>query len=219
MFEMGKAIQKPQVGKYYQHQRQEMLPFVPVDAKRLLEVGCGEGQFSQLIKSQRSAEIFGVEINERAASVATQHLDRVLCQPFNTDIELPKNYFDCIIFNDILEHLVDPFSALTFSRDLLNDGGVIVCSIPNIRYFHTMAEVLLKGEWQYQDEGILDRTHLRFFTRLSILRTFDELNFEVTRIEGIHPSPSLKVNLLNGLLLGKIDDMRYLQFAVVAHPR
>lgn len=210
---------KPQVGAYYSQQRAEMLPFIPAKAKHCLEVGCGEGGFSRLLKTKLSADVWGVEIDRRAADVASEHLDRVLCQPFDAAIDLPKNYFDCVIFNDVLEHLVDPFSALDFSRHLLNREGVVICSIPNIRYFVTMFEVLVEGEWKYQDDGILDRTHLRFFTQRSILRTFDELDYDVVRIEGLNPAKSSKFSLLNALLLGKIADMRYLQFAIVAQPR
>ncbi|MBC7882054.1 MAG: class I SAM-dependent methyltransferase [Anaerolineae bacterium] len=216
---MEKAIQGSQVEGYYQNQRPEMLPFIPAGAKCVLEVGCGEGGFSQLVKSQLSAETWGVEIDERAAKAASKKLDRVLCQSFNSGIELPHHYFDCIIFNDVLEHLVDPFAALDFSRQLLNSKGVVVCSIPNIRYFHILVELLFEAEWRYRNDGILDRTHLRFFTERSIKRTFDELGYHIERIEGLHPSPSWKYRLVNTLLLGRIADMGYTQFAVVARPR
>jgi 2-polyprenyl-3-methyl-5-hydroxy-6-metoxy-1,4-benzoquinol methylase len=215
---MREEIQEAQIGGYYQNQRSEMLPFVPTKAKHILEVGCGEGRFSQLVQSQLSVEAWGVEIDERAAKVASQSLNRVLCQPFNAEIALPKNYFDCIIFNDVLEHLVDPFSALDFSRKLLSANGVVVCSIPNIRFFHTMVELLFEGEWRYRSEGILDRTHLRFFTNRSIKRTFHELGYCIEQIEGLHPTPSWKYRLVNTLLFGQITDMSYPQFAVVARP-
>lgn len=100
----------------------------------------------------------------------------------------------------------------------------MVASIPNVRYFDNMWNLVVHQDWQYTDCGILDRTHLRFFTRRSILATFKDLGYCVECLEGInpleecHPYRTRKFNLLNWLLFNKIEDMRYLQFAVVAHP-
>jgi hypothetical protein len=95
----------------------------------------------------------------------------------------------------------------------------VVASIPNVRYFFNMWNLVVHQDWQYTEQGILDRTHLRFFTRRSILATFESLGYCVECIEGINPlGRSRKFHLLNWLLFNKIEDMRYVQFAVVARP-
>ena len=216
---------KPQ--EYFQLTRPEMLPFVPSDCRRVLDVGCGSGGFGQTLKQSRSVEVWGVEPVSTAAAIAATRLDRVLESTFNPQLDLPRNGFDCVIFNDVLEHLIDPVASLQFAYDLVSPGGCVVASIPNIRHFPTMWALLVRGEWTYRDFGILDQTHLRFFTRKSIPSLFLDGGFNIEKIEGIssyrtlHPEASPRWRyfvLLNALTLGAISDMRYLQFAVVARP-
>jgi len=210
---------------YFQGERSEMLEYVPQSAEMILEVGCGYGNFGKLLKAERSAEVWGVELEEQAAAIASENLDRVICAPFDRSLELPEKGFDCIVFNDVLEHLVDPFDTLLYCKALLSDRGVIVASIPNVRYFSNMIDLLILRKWEYADQGILDRTHLRFFTYSSILSMFSRLGYEVQTIEGLHKIEKMtlpgKYRYFNGLLWllrEKIDDMRYLHFAVVARP-
>ena len=204
---------------YFESDRQEMLKYVPQKAYAILDVGCGCGSFSQLLKKTRPVEVWGIEMNEAAATIAAQKLDHVMCAPFDSSLNLPSQSFDCIIFNDVLEHLVDPFAALVYSKTLLQDGGVVIASIPNVRCYYNIVNLLDHKNWEYVDYGILDKTHLRFFTYRSILSTFNRLGYRVECIEGINPlPPRLKFTIYNWLLFKQIDDMRYIQFAVVARP-
>ena len=209
---------------YFQVERHEMLQYIPQESHTVLDVGCGCGNFGQLLKKTRRVEVWGVELNENAAAVAASKLDHVICAAFDSCLNLPIQSFDCIIFNDVLEHMVDPFTALLYAKKLLRDGGVVVSSIPNIRYFVTMWDLLVHKNWQYAESGILDRTHLRFFTRHSMISTFSDLGYCVDCIEGINPiekfnpESSRRFRLLNRLFFNQIEDMRYLQFAVVARP-
>ena len=210
---------------YFQNQRHEMLKYIPKISSIILDIGCASGGFGQILKAERSVEIWGIEPNESAASLAAQKLDKVICGDFTSSLNLPRHSFDCIVFNDVLEHLVDPYSALLYCKELLRDEGVVVASIPNVRYFDNIWNLLFHKNWEYTDYGILDKTHLRFFTQRSMLSTFDSLGYEIKSIEGInflenkHPHQVRKFKLLNLLLLNQIEDMRYLQFAVVARPR
>lgn len=212
-------------GVYLEKERHEMLNRIPKGASTILDVGCAVGSFGQLIKSSRSSEVWGIEINEYAASIAAQKLDRVICGAFDETIDLPKSNFDCIVFNDVLEHLIDPYSALLHSKKLLQNGGKVVASIPNVRYFDNIWKLLVEKDWEYTKNGILDRTHLRFFTCKSIIKTFDELGYEIESIEGInpieqeHPQHVRKFKIINSMLLNQIEDMRYVQFAIVARPK
>jgi len=199
-----------------------MLPFVPESAHTVLEVGCSVGNFGSLLKSERSARVWGVEIDPEAAAIASRRLDKVIVGPFDRNLNLPEGEFDCVLFNDVLEHMIDPYSALEYAKELLAKDGCVVASIPNVRYFGNVWRFLIDGTWEYVDEGILDRTHLRFFTRKSIESMFPKLGFEISEIKGINPvdswDPPLrqKFRYLNFLLMKKIADMRWLQFAVVA---
>jgi 2-polyprenyl-3-methyl-5-hydroxy-6-metoxy-1,4-benzoquinol methylase len=209
---------------YIEYERPEMLDFIPKNTSKMLDVGCALGSFGKRLKAERSIEVWGVEINEHAASVASQCLDKVLCGAFDDRLDLPKHYFDCITFNDVLEHFVDPYSALIYAKNLLAKDGKIVASIPNVRYFDNMWKLLVEKDWEYTEHGILDRTHLRFFTQKSIVSTFKSLGYSIDRLQGIgalesgHPHLARKYKILNSILFGRIADMRYLQFAVVASP-
>lgn len=197
-----------------------MLKYVPPTAKRTLEFGCGFGGFSALVKTRLGAESWAVEVDPRAAQEASQALDRVICADAHASIALvPDSYFDCIIFFDILEHLVDPYSLLLAVKPKLTASGVVVASIPNIRYYDTFVRFVVHGDWQYEDQGILDSTHLRFFTRKSIIDTFERLEYRILTMEGIHPTRSRTYKLLNRLLVNTIRDVKYMHFAVVAAPR
>lgn len=206
---------------YYQNAREEIVGFIPPRAHRILEVGCGEGHFGRRLKDETEREVWGVEVVVAAARVAEQHLDKVLRGDISTLMDdLPPNYFDAVVFNDVLEHLVDPDDILDRVKRHLSEGGVVVSSIPNIRFFPTFYELLVHRRWEYEESGILDRTHLRFFTIESIRAMYERLGYEVLRHEGINELDRLpkKFRIVNGILRGRLSDMRYPQFATVAHP-
>jgi SAM-dependent methyltransferase len=158
--------------------RSEVIPFLPLKARRFLDIGCGFGGFGSAIKAIRpNVYVCGVEPSEEAAAVAASRLDHVFVGDFPDDV--PRERFDCLVFNDVLEHLVDPWSALRESHQFLEPNGRIVASIPNVRYLPVVMEIVLKGDFRYRDEGVLDRTHVRFFTKKSMVRMFDETGFVV----------------------------------------
>lgn len=153
-------------GDYYLRERSEMLGYIPKIVRKILDAGCGAGLFGEQIKQKLNVEIWGVEIDEKAASLAKNKIDKLLVGDIcNLLGELPDRYFDCIVFNDLLEHLLDPFTVLNKIKSKLTKDGVIVCSIPNIRYFKILKELLVKKQWKYQDSGILDKSHLRFLLK------------------------------------------------------
>ena len=204
---------------YYEDTRPEMQSYVPATVRRLLEVGCGEGNFAAAIKASRGCETWGADLSPTAAAIAAKRLDRVLCGDFASVLgQLPASCFDCVVFNDVLEHLSDPFSALVGIQTCLAPGGVVVASIPNVRHISAFKCYVMHADWKYEDVGVLDKTHLRFFTKKSIVRMFESLGYVLERIEGINASPSWKLKVANALLLGALSDVRYLQFACVARP-
>lgn len=204
--------------------RHEMLPFVPADAHTILDVGCSVGNFGELLKAKRGAEVWGVEADARAAEIASRKLDKVIHGPFDSDLDLPPAHFDCIVFNDVLEHMVDPYGALEYAKKFLCPQGRVVASIPNVRYFGNMWLLTVHKSWEYVDSGILDRTHLRFFTEKSIRSMFENAGYNIESIIGINGLEVCdayflrKFRILNFLTVNKINDMQWLQFAVVGKP-
>lgn len=202
-------------GKYYRHLRREMLPFLPATYKKVLEVGCGSGAFiSQL---NQDAEFWGIELAPEAAETARMHFYNVLIGAFE-DVHtlLPQGYFDLIICNDVIEHLNDHEAFLDIIRQKLAPAGTLVASLPNIRYWEVVKELLFDADWCYRDAGILDRTHLRFFTAKSIRRWLFQHGFTIELFAGINKIKWRRYPLLLMIImltLGMARDMRCLQFA------
>lgn len=202
---------------YQSLKRREMLAFVPDSCKVILEIGCGDGSFSEQLKLERSAQVWGVELNPEVAALAEKKLDKVLCGDLLELIkELPAGYFDCIICNDILEHFVHTSSLIRELKKLLRPDGYITSSLPNFRYVGNLWEILVKKDFEYKNSGILDYTHYRFFTQKSIVRMFSDLGFTVVKSEGINPTPSLKVKIFNLIFFNHFSDIPYMQIATLA---
>jgi len=206
---------KPQ--GYYDNVREEMLKYLPETAKKILDIGCGNGAFSSLVKEKNNAEVWGIELMEEEAKVAVTVLDKVLVGNCEKHIEgLPEQYFDVIYLNDVLEHLVDPYSVLEILKSKLAPNGVVISSIPNVRFFRTFSKVLFAKDWKYEGHGVMDKTHLRFFTGKSIRRMYEELGYTISTHEGINVTKSIKPILFNILFLFTQMDVRYVQYATVA---
>jgi 2-polyprenyl-3-methyl-5-hydroxy-6-metoxy-1,4-benzoquinol methylase len=202
--------------EYYSNSRLEILPFVPATVAQVLDVGCGTGGFGEALKANIECTVWGVEPDEQAALEARTKLDCVFNTTFDEAIDLHQKRFDCIFFNDVLEHLIDPYSALKFSKELLLPNGYVIASIPNILHFFTISKIIETQDWKYEDEGILDKTHLRFFTKKSITRMFEDCGFKLKDIQGIRPTYGNKYNFLNFILCNRMVDMKYIQFVALA---
>ncbi len=203
---------------YYTSSRLEMLEYVPENAKRILDVGCGAGEFGKALKSRRSVEVWGVEFIKQAADEAQFKLDKVIVGSIeDSSSSLPEGYFDCVVFNDVLEHLIDPWSVLTKIKAYMKPGAYVVASIPNVRYFENIKKLIIQKQWEYEDCGPLDKTHLRFFTSKSVVNLFTSVGYSVNSLEGINGRKfPWKFNLMNLIMLNAFSDMRYLQFVCLA---
>ena len=202
---------------YYDNIRHEMLAYLPSDAKKIIDIGCGNGSFANVIKEKTNAEVWGIEYMDNEAQVAAEKLDKVFSGPCENYLdELPDNYFDAVYFNDVLEHLVDPYMVLDKIKHKLTDNGVVISSIPNVRYHKTFIKIVLHKDWKYEASGTMDKTHLRFFTGKSIRAMYEDLGYTVLKNEGLNKSKSIKPYLYNIPLLFTHMDIRNLQYATVA---
>lgn len=207
---------------YPNNARNNMCQFVPIGAEKVLDIGCNMGAFGKSLKADRAIEVWGVEPNPNAAEKASRLLDRVINAPFDADVALPDSAFDVVVFNDVLEHLVDPWEALRIAARKLRPGGRVVASIPNLRQVDNLVHILLEGDFRYEPLGIRDRTHLRFFTRKSAVRLFEESGYRVEYLQGINEdwwTPSLWRRLAFRIFGKCLEDTKYTQFAVVACPQ
>jgi spore maturation protein CgeB/tetratricopeptide (TPR) repeat protein len=174
-------IEKPE--SYYKNIRHDLIPLVPEDANCILEVGCAEGMTGNELKKRPGVFVAGIENNEIAAEMARKVLDDVITGDVECmDIPYSPSAFDCIIFADVLEHLVNPLDVLKNMSKLLKKDGTVIMSIPNVQFYGVVHQ-LIEGNWTYQKEGILDETHLRFFTFKEIEKLVKEAGLSIQRIE------------------------------------
>jgi SAM-dependent methyltransferase len=203
---------------YYQNDRKDVIPFVPQDIKRTLEFGCGQGNFSESLKQIFGVETWAVEMDEQSVSNAQNKIDKVIhadaCEAMS---QIPDHYFDCVFFLDILEHLINPYKLLEKVKQKLSSNGKLIASIPNIRYWPVFRKYAWSGDWEYEEEGIMDINHLRFFTRSSIIRMFMSLGYQIDKCIGVRKTRRRSFRRFNLLTFGKLLDCAYPQYIVIAH--
>jgi 2-polyprenyl-3-methyl-5-hydroxy-6-metoxy-1,4-benzoquinol methylase len=217
---------------YFHNDRTEMRALLPpAPYSRTLEIGCAAGLFSESLPAQ---EHWGVE---PVAEVAAQARARGLkvFTGFYSDVEkeLPDGHFDLIIANDVIEHMPNHELFLRSIRAKLAPGGRFVGSVPNIRSLATLLRLVLAKDWKYTEDGVLDRTHLRFFTARSLRRCLAECGYEVEALAGLRsifrvdPGISMPKTVLNWMVatfvmiltLGHALDTRFLQYGWRARVR
>ena len=165
---------------YADSDRRQLLEMVPPGVQRLLDVGCNRGGFGAALKeSAPDMEVWGIEPDTESAAIAARRLDNVIVNYFAQDAALPDGYFDLITFNDSLEHMPDPLAALSLARRKLRPGGRIHACVPNMRHIECLEHLLLDKNWAYEENGVRDRTHLRFFTQRSIVELVQRCGYTV----------------------------------------
>lgn len=171
---------------YHQGKREEVLPLVPETAQVVLDVGGGEGGFLEVLKAARGCETHLAEFSPTACAQAHSRVDQVWQGDFlSTEFD---RRFDCISLLDVLEHTENPVDWLRKAVSLLNPGGTILASIPNVGHWSVIAD-LIEGRWDYVPAGIHCITHLRFFTRHGVMQLLDDANLAVDRLETTEMPP------------------------------
>ena len=175
---------KPKSDNYYQNRRPEIYGMIPESAQKVLEIGCAAGGFR--LNFPEEVEYWGVEPVREAADQARQKNIKVLCGTYD-DVcgQLPTAYFDVVVCNDVIEHVADPEAFLVSLKDKLAPNGVLVGSIPNVRFWGNLINLLVRRDWKYEESGVLDRTHLRFFTAKSFRRLMHDAGYELEKMAGI----------------------------------
>lgn len=215
------------ISSYHSVIRKEIELLLPSKASSIMDIGCGTGDTLSWLKTKFGAKTIGVEINPKAASIASKNHDMV----YQTDIEndfsfIEKNCseIDILLLLDILEHLENPWAKLQQFSKLLSKNGLVIASIPNVRNLKVTLPLIFFGSWEYEESGILDRTHLRFFTKRSAIALFEENGFRVERVVSTGPVKyrsvksklGLAVFLANKLFLGALEGFVTHQYLILA---
>ena len=198
----------------YRASRREMLAYIPSRARTLLDVGSANGGFGGVISDERP-EVCVWGIDPQAGESSRRGYQTIISGHFPDDMPAGAR-FDCVVMNDVLEHMVDPWSVLKSTAEFLEPEGCVVASVPNIRHLRVVLDLALRGRWDYQDDGVLDRTHLRFFTKVTILEMFQGAGFDVKKIEPVNLPNAGRRAILRRISLGALDNLITQQYAVVA---
>lgn len=198
-------------------------------ADKILDVGCADGSLGQYLQDL-GCHVTGIDISAEMLEVAKRYCDEVYIidlEQSNVGDILNPNAFDVIICGDVLEHLRNPVKVLLQLKPLLIDNGFILASIPNISH-GAIRLSLLQGKFDYQEFGILDSTHLRFFTRTSVIRLFHDAGYDAQIIDVTHCSifggnlvPSIDRSDFSEKLIQQVEassDSKVLQFIIKATP-
>jgi len=135
---------------------------VPLSVARVLDIGCGSGTLGEKLRLRRECRVVGITYSQREAELASGRLSQVICADLNHFDFSSLGQFDCVIMSHILEHLYSPESFLERLKCVLHPESRIVVALPNVLFWRQRWE-FLRGRWRYQDGGIMDRTHFRFF--------------------------------------------------------
>jgi SAM-dependent methyltransferase len=167
--------------------RDDLLIYIPLDARSLLELGCGDGGLGALVKQRQKCRVVGIELDAEASAIARKRIDDVYTGDVRHIIEVIDEHFDCIVASEIVEHVDDPWSLLDDLRRVTSPGGRLVISIPNIANASLIGD-LVRGRFDYTYIGLACAGHLRFFTRASIE---DLLDIAGWRVEAIVPQRAI----------------------------
>ncbi len=201
---------KKETAHYYATDRVELKKLIPENVKYILDVGCGTGI---TWKDDDRFTVTGIEIIPDVAKIAKNNIENIIIGNVE-DIYLKENYFDCIVFGDILEHLYDPWFVLKQYKKYLKENGYILASIPNIQYYKIVRKLIFKGEWEYKDYGILDIDHIRFFTYKSVVDLFSSANINIIKINKKFRG-SKRYRYINRLFFNIFDNFLTAQFIIL----
>lgn len=205
----------------YTGARPDIIRHVPVDAVRILDIGCSNGELGASLKKLKGdREVDGIDYNRHFCELAAERLDRV----YNVDLNVSRisaitsgRIYDCMIFADSLEHLVAPEEVLKDALTRLTRSGTVIICIPNIRHISAAWSIFVRGTFPRRRRGLFDRTHIRWFTRsdlrdlaydaglrhietFSTLRVFDQPGGRVNQWASRLSAPLEKVSILSELL-------------------
>lgn len=202
---------------YYAANRRDMVKYVDFHVQSILEVGCGEGNFALNFPG---TDYWGIEPVSKQANIAASKGLKILNGAYeDVSDQIPNGHFDLIACNDVIEHMIDPIGFLQNVKQKLKPTGKLIASIPNIRHITVLFKLLFNGEFDYEKSGIMDYTHLHFFTPRSFEKIAKSCGWDVEILEPLTIAPFKPIkNLILKFLERDSHDLRTVQFAVRLSP-
>jgi 2-polyprenyl-3-methyl-5-hydroxy-6-metoxy-1,4-benzoquinol methylase len=204
---------------YYNNVRHDLIRFFnkSITNLKVLEVGAAYGEtLFFLKKSGIASEVVGIELFQDSTNIDKyKELDQFLFGDIQTlDVSNFDNYFDVILLADVLEHLIEPLPVLEKVKNLLKKDGEIIISIPNIRHYSSFIKIFIKGNFQYEDSGIFDYTHTRFYCKKDIIKLVQKAGFTIEISEGSIKNYQGKsaAKIFNFLTFGVFEEFLSVQY-------
>jgi len=211
---MNPKMDKAEEFKYIELFRSDVIAAVPSTANNVLSVGCGTGLTeAELVK--QGMKVVGVEINHEAASIARQRGLTILeGDASEVDTAIAGEFYDCILYADVLEHLQDPVAVIKRHIEHLKPSGTVYVSVPNFRHYSVFWQLFVRGHVHYRKAGILDSTHLRITTRRSVVEWVEMVGLVVTSYG--YSIPGRRNRLISACLFGLAREFIATQVFLVA---
>lgn len=201
--------------EYYNFEKHRFIQLIPEGQNKILDLGCAAGRVGRKLRElKKASEVIGVEIFQPAAVEAAKHYDKVYVGDVENISLDYKDFFDFVICGDIIEHFRDPWTMLNKINTFLKKDAFLISSVPNIRYWSIIKDLVIYGNWEYVNAGIMDQTHLRFFTRNTFINMLQRANYEIDHHEMIIYGN--KKNFFNRLTLGLFEEFLGSQVLVIA---
>jgi 2-polyprenyl-3-methyl-5-hydroxy-6-metoxy-1,4-benzoquinol methylase len=214
----GVEAYSTKAAEYFANARADYVAELPPNIHaKILEVGCGDGGTGVLALSKGKCAFYcGVEIFQAAADKARERITEVLVGDIEKlDLPWDPGTFDALILSEVLEHLIDPWATLRKIRPLMKPGGLVFASSPNVAH-HRLVTMLLRGDWSLTDVGVMDRTHLRWFTPKTYAAMFESCGYTVDSLLELSPL-SKKARVASALTLGRLRHVFIRQIDLRAH--
>lgn len=204
---------------YYCAVRKDLIDLVPPGFKSVLQIGCGDGNNADYLKEKGATYIAGIELSSKHGKVAKKKMDDVFTG--SVEGELPgwllNTKFDLLICGDVIEHLINPWKTLSTLRNLMSPSGYLLASIPNVRHYSVIKDLVFKGRFHYVSSGLLDRTHLRFFTKSEIVELFENSGYRT--VSWSHSEMQKRDSLISRMSFGLFDGFLVYQYYVLANKK
>ncbi|MFP5221751.1 MAG: class I SAM-dependent methyltransferase [Acidobacteriota bacterium] len=203
---------------YYNNTRVEILQYLPKAINRHLDIGCAAGMFGKIVKKKYGCESWGIEYTPQVAELAKQNIDHAYSGDCKEILPKLNERFDCVTMLDVFEHIAEGDGLLKLIRTVMDDDSTLVISVPNILYARVALDLFFHRDFQYQECGVLDDTHLRFFTRKSICRQLENAGYKIDAVHSINETQDWRfpLKVLDKLTRGRFNDFRYQQYVISA---
>jgi methionine biosynthesis protein MetW len=202
--------------EYYQYVRHDLVKLVQTIHGSVLEIGCAQGLTLDYLRSNFDCTVTGVDYCDDAIRIArSKGLNVIRCDLNNELLPLTAQKYDYILVGDVLEHLYDPWRILKDLTIYLKDGGRMLISMPNIKHYSVVRDLICNDKWEYQKLGQLDVTHIRFFTLTELRKLVEKSGLVIETVE-CNLAASFKMRWLNRLFFNKLHSFLVSQYLVCA---